>query len=93
MDDLRKYDVDFHEAISIDLNNSLKAFTTLAPSSGPILAFILNIMSGYNFHSNDLNSIEKAGIFYHRLIETFKFAFAKRSQLGDPSRINLTQVS
>ncbi|CAF1468873.1 unnamed protein product, partial [Rotaria sordida] len=92
LEDLREYDIDFHEAISIDLNNSFKAFTSLAPSSGPILAFILNIISGYNFHSNDLNNIEKTGLFYHRLIETFKFAFAKKLQLGDPISINLTQL-
>jgi gamma-glutamyltranspeptidase/glutathione hydrolase/leukotriene-C4 hydrolase len=40
-----------------------------------------------------LNNIERAGLFYHRLIESFKFAFAKRSELGDPKEVNMTQVS
>ena len=44
--DLADYDVDLQEALSIDLNNSMTAYTTQAPSSGPILAFILNLLQG-----------------------------------------------
>ena len=29
------------------------------------------------------NSIESSTLFYHRLVETYKFAFAKRMHLGD----------
>ena len=45
-EDLAKYQVDFQEAIAVHLNDSLTAFTTPAPSSGPILTFILNILRG-----------------------------------------------
>ncbi len=48
-DDLRQYRLDFQEAIQINLNDSLKGFTSSAPSSGPILAFILNLMIGLTF--------------------------------------------
>jgi gamma-glutamyltranspeptidase len=44
--DLADYQVDFHEALNVSLNDSLTAFTTQAPSSGPILTFILNILRG-----------------------------------------------
>jgi gamma-glutamyltranspeptidase / glutathione hydrolase / leukotriene-C4 hydrolase len=44
--DLADYQVDLREAVQIDLNGSLTAFTTHAPSSGPILAFIFNLMQG-----------------------------------------------
>jgi gamma-glutamyltranspeptidase / glutathione hydrolase / leukotriene-C4 hydrolase len=47
---------------------------------------------GYNFQADDLNDKDKAALFYHRLIESFKFAYAKRSELGDPSKINITEV-
>lgn len=45
-EDLADYQTDFNEALSINLNSSLTAFTTQAPSSGPILIFILNILRG-----------------------------------------------
>ena len=44
--DLASYKVDFQEALAVHLNDSLTAFTTPAPSSGPILTFILNILRG-----------------------------------------------
>lgn len=45
-EDLAEYQADFAEALSVSLNDSLTAFTTHAPSSGPILMFILNILRG-----------------------------------------------
>ncbi|CAF3967088.1 unnamed protein product, partial [Rotaria sordida] len=90
--DLADYDVDFQEALSIDLNSSLTAYTTHAPTSGPILTFILNILQGYHVRENELQQSTTASLFYHRLIETFKFAYAKRSELGDPSKINITEL-
>lgn len=44
--DLLDYDLDVREAIKIELNDSFVAYTTHAPSSGPILAFMLNILQG-----------------------------------------------
>ena len=44
--DLADYYVEFEEALNVTLNDSLTAFTTQAPSSGPILMFILNILRG-----------------------------------------------
>lgn len=44
--DLADFEVDFEEALSVRLNDSLTAFTTQAPSSGPLLIFILNILRG-----------------------------------------------
>ncbi|CAF1072394.1 unnamed protein product [Adineta steineri] len=91
-EDLANYQVDFQEALSIQMNDSLTAFTTHAPSSGPILLFILNILRGYNVSADDLKETSTAALFYHRLIETFKYAYAKRSELSDPSIINITNL-
>lgn len=91
-DDLAKYEIDYDEALNVTLNDSLTAFTTQAPSSGPILIFILNILRGYKVNINDLKDTKTASLFYHRLIEAFKFAYAKRSELGDPSKVNITEV-
>lgn len=107
--DLAEYEVDYQEALNVSLNGSLTAFTTHAPSSGPILIFILNILrgighfpsvlfppffrfQGYNVSADDLKNTTTASLFYHRLIESFKFAYAKRSELGDPLKVNITDV-
>jgi gamma-glutamyltranspeptidase/glutathione hydrolase/leukotriene-C4 hydrolase len=45
-EDLLEYEVDFREALNIDINNKYTAYTTDAPSSGPILTFIFNILQG-----------------------------------------------
>lgn len=42
---------------------------------------------------NDLNQTKTAALFYHYLIESFKFAYVKRSELDDPSQINITQLT
>jgi len=41
---------------------------------------------------NDLKDTTKAALFYHRLIESFKFAYAKRSELGDPDKVDIADV-
>ncbi|CAF1415545.1 unnamed protein product [Rotaria sordida] len=90
--DLADYQVDFDEALHIPLKNSLTGFTSQAPSSGPILIFILNILQGYNMLENNFKNTSTSALFYHRLIEAFKFAYAKRNELGDPSQININDL-
>lgn len=90
--DLENYQIHFDDALTIQLNQSLTLFVSHPPSSGIILSFILNILQGYHFHPNDLDNSTTAILFYHRLIETFKFAYAKRSELADPFKVNITEV-
>ncbi len=44
---------------------------------------MLSLMDLYH-HNTDSNR----DLLYHRLVETFKFAFAERTQLSDPFCIN-----
>ena len=50
-----------------------------APSGGPTLLFMLELLDLYSLNFNsDLN------LTYHRLVESFKFAYSERTRLGDP---------
>ena len=48
---------------------------------------------GFNFTTENVaNDVETANV-YHKIIETFKYAYARRALLGDKKFLNNTQVS
>lgn len=60
------------------------------PGCGLLLALILNILDGYGFNHESINS-ENIVQTYHRTIEAFKYAYALRPELGDMNFINNVQ--
>ncbi|KAJ3968257.1 gamma-glutamyltranspeptidase [Lentinula raphanica] len=54
-----------------------KLYTPRAPSSGPVLLHMLNLMEGYNF-------TRRNGLDTHRMVEAMKFGNAEKSRMSDP---------
>ncbi|XP_072443092.1 glutathione hydrolase 1 proenzyme-like [Chiloscyllium punctatum] len=94
LEDLKEYKA--HYALSEDMVNISIGDHTLfvpnAPSSGLVLGLILNILKGYSFTSDSVSSPEKRALTYHRIVEAFKFGYAKRSLMGDPLFVNMTEL-
>ena len=56
------------------------------PGSGIVLAFILNILKHFKISPED-----HIPLLSHRMTEAFKWAYAKRAELGDPTDPEITE--
>lgn len=91
--DFKEYKVKIEsDRFVVKLDDTNRIYTFPSPSSGMLIPFIMRIMRGYNL--GDLNEMSDKDIqlFYHRLVESFKHAYAKRSKFGDEEFINMKPV-
>ncbi|XP_078324232.1 glutathione hydrolase 1 proenzyme-like isoform X2 [Crassostrea virginica] len=84
-EDLTEYSAKLEEPLKITMRDGSSLYSPKAPSSGAVLSFILNLLDGYDMTKSTLNTREARLTAYHRVIEAFKFAYAQRSELGDPA--------
>lgn len=92
-EDMANYRVKWEEPITINLRDKMTLFSSPPPGSGILLGFILNILDGYNLTSESIKDINSTILTYHRIIEAFKFAYARRTELGDGDFVNITNLS
>ncbi|XP_053948121.1 scoloptoxin SSD14 isoform X1 [Anastrepha ludens] len=74
-EDLRNYEVRWEDSVEVHFERGYTLHTTPLPTSGAVLAFILNVMEPM-YTANET-------VFWQRLVETFKHAYGHRTSLGD----------
>lgn len=89
-EDLNSYQADWVEPVSITLSKGEKVYSSPPPSSGPLLLYILSILDGFNMTLP--SDVDSEILTAHRTIEAFKFAFARRTELGDPKFVNISEL-
>lgn len=76
--------------------NATILYSASLPGSGDVLAFMLNILEGYSeteFGKSTPKNGDESTLFYHRLVESFKYGFAHRSRLEDDDRPEIKEVA
>ncbi|EFN71634.1 Gamma-glutamyltranspeptidase 1 [Camponotus floridanus] len=92
MRDLNEYRVSWDQPIQTNLSDDIKLFTTGLPGSGAVLSFILNVLDGYGFTPASMIDFNTTILTYHRMVETFKYAYALRTDLGDGAFVDMTEI-
>lgn len=75
--------VKWEDPVSTEFHDGTKVYTPGVPASGGLLSLILNVFDEFHFTPNDLANTNSTIKTYHRMIETYKYAYALRAQLGD----------
>lgn len=83
-EDLVDYRVRWDSPVQSILKGGDILYTTPLPSCGPILVLMMNILKDYRIRDESLS--------YHRIVETFKFAFARRTWLGDEDSVEIREI-
>ncbi|KAJ4483462.1 nucleophile aminohydrolase [Lentinula aciculospora] len=82
--DLENYTVNVYSALEGHYLGK-KIYVPRAPTCGPVLLHMLNILEKYDFN-------QTTGLNVHRLVETMKFGFAARTHISDPAFRNDTET-
>eukprot|EP00794_Sanderia_malayensis_P013928 gene13928-15380_t len=94
LEDMKNYRVNVTDPIKLNFKD-LDLHTMPPPGSGAVLAMIINIIQGYDNKASDLSTTQKSIEVYQRLVESFKWGYARRALLGDPGFVpqeNITRA-
>jgi gamma-glutamyltranspeptidase/glutathione hydrolase/leukotriene-C4 hydrolase len=79
-EDFANYNVKWIKPMETTLKHGEKLYSMPLSGSGALLVFIMNLLKDYELKHNDALS-------YHRIIEAYKLAYARRSELADPDYV------
>ncbi|XP_037805054.1 scoloptoxin SSD14-like isoform X3 [Penaeus monodon] len=92
-EDLRMYKPVWKEAMNITLQHGqMSMFSVPPPGSGLILGFILNILDEYGLTPESIDD-SNIVLTHHRITEAMKWAYAKRTELGDADFVDMTGLA
>lgn len=98
------FSADMYDTIRVTTTERKSVYYVIVDSFASYIQFVsvlwfknlrsLDLMFiGFNMTEKSLKTREARLTAYHRIIEAFKFAYAQRSELGDPEFVsNVTQV-
>ncbi|CAH1117469.1 unnamed protein product [Phaedon cochleariae] len=78
VEDMKNYRPQWQTPLQASLSGKAQLYTSPLPSSGIILTFIMNLLDQF-LDMKDPFSIKN----YQRIVESLKFGYARRTQLGD----------
>uniref|UniRef100_A0A182MZ66 Gamma-glutamyltransferase n=1 Tax=Anopheles dirus TaxID=7168 RepID=A0A182MZ66_9DIPT len=78
-DDFYNYEPRWVAPAHTSIRNSSQVYSIPLPGSGPVLNYMLNILSNYG----DLRQGDP--LSWHRIVESFKHGYGLRTRLGDPA--------
>ncbi|OQV15426.1 Gamma-glutamyltranspeptidase 1 [Hypsibius exemplaris] len=82
--DLNNYRPVIEDALHSKLRDNSSMYGVPPPAGSLILHYIISIMDGYKYNQSwDSMSDDDKILFYHRFTEAMKFAYARRTELGD----------
>lgn len=85
VDNMINYQVHAYPPYEYKLANGHTLYSVNPPGSGLVLGFIVDIvLQSFRGHKLPLSTQQDINLYYARLIEAFKYAYALRSLLGDP---------
>ncbi|XP_011341293.2 glutathione hydrolase 1 proenzyme isoform X2 [Ooceraea biroi] len=93
MRDLNEYRATWASPLQTSFSDGTNLFTTGLPGSGALLSFILNVFEDYGFTSSSTADFNATTLTYHRMIETFKYAYAFRTNLGDSAYVDMAEIT
>nr|CAD7428103.1 unnamed protein product [Timema monikensis] len=75
-EDMANYSVKWSDPVSAQLRGNFTLHTMPLPGSGDVLVFMLNILNTFVPAATDV-------LTYHRITESMKYAYGRRTELGD----------
>lgn len=91
--DLNMYRATWEEPLKANLFNGIRLYTVGMPASGALLTYILNILDNFHFTPESIADYNSTILTYHRMIETFKYAYALRNEMGDKKFVDMKELT